>query len=220
MLALKELRGLEAAKYAEHNGVRFLIDESLLLRRESEIQGRPMTVDEIDCLIQEEIGHDYDPAEVVEGSPCYDFLLNRYGDQWIYMPLEGNHPQDEEDAVLRLFNALLDRENPISGGDAIEIAAQDPPMLQDTGFPEDANPDLVFHAARRLAEKGVLEAVTAASGKAQTAYGDTYFFLRTEIDLQLSGVLCDRCRKALSSRPSKLHRKCAERLSAALVKAL
>src|SRR2546421_13073102 len=111
MFALKELRGLEAVRYAKHNALRFLIDENLLVRKESDTQGRAVSIEEIDLLIEKETGQDYEPAEVLEGTPSYEFLLNRYGDQWIYMPLEGNHPQDEEAAVLGLLEALLDLEN-------------------------------------------------------------------------------------------------------------
>lgn len=214
---MKELRGLKAVMYAEHNGLRFLIDENLLVRKESEVQGRGVSMDEIDILIEKETGQGYEPAEILKGSPGYDFLLNRYGEQWIYMPLEGNHPQDEEAAVLGLFEALLDLENPRSGGDVLEIASQNPPKLHDTGFSEDAEPDLVFHAARRLAQKGLLEAVTARPA-ARSNYGNTYFFLPP--DVIVPAALCDRCRDTLNSASLKLHRKCAERLNTALGQAL
>jgi len=123
-------------------------------------------------------------VRVLEESPIYGFFLNRYGDGWIYLPLEGNHPLEEERAVLQLFHTILAETNPRDGGDILEIASEDPPRLQDTGFPEEAEVDLLFHAARRLADKGLLEAVPNPNPRPKNFernYGNTYFKLPANV---------------------------------------
>jgi hypothetical protein len=37
-----------------------------------------------------------------------------------------------------------------------DLATEDPPKLKDTGSPKEADLDLLFHAALRLVEKGML----------------------------------------------------------------
>lgn len=220
---MKEIRGAEAVQYANENGLDFSIDEAFLVEAEGKIRYTPATIGDIDSLFEKELGESYDPTKVIEGSPSYKFLLDRYGDQWIYMPLEGNHPLLEEQAVLDLYQRLLTAEIPRSGGDISDLATEDPPILKDTGFPEDSHLDLLFHAALRLVEKGMLIAVPDSLpvlDDEEPNYGNTYFLLPADLQGSLSGLLCHECRDSLNCSTLNLHRQCARRLSDALKRSL
>ncbi len=219
----KEIRGIQAVEYARTRGLGFLIDELFLTRAESTIQHRAASIDDIDILIEQQTGKEYDPTTVQEGSSTYDFFLNRYGDGWIYVPLEGNHPLEEERAVLQLFQNMLAQKDPRSGGDILEIASENPPQLQDTGFPKVAEVYLLFHAALRLVNKGLLAAVPDPKPLPKTVsrnYGNTYFLLPTELSISLPQLLCDQCLGPVSSTSLKLHHMCAQKLRDALSNAL
>jgi hypothetical protein len=132
------------------------------------------------------------------------------------MPLEGNHPDEEEDAVLRIYRQRLSSDSPSSGGDIADLATENPPTLSDTGFPPDADIDLLFHAAVRLVNKGVLQ----SSNKSESNYGNTYFTLSPQVEISLNGLLCDRCQKHSSLSKLVLHTECANKLRDALTKAI
>jgi hypothetical protein len=220
---LKDIRGAEALNYAETNGLDFSIDEGFLIRAESRLRGEPASMNKIESLIEEEVGQPYDPTNILPGSRSFEFLLGRYGDGWIYVALEGNHPDEEEATVLRLFRRLLNTKEPSNGGDILDLATQNPPRLRDTGFPRDADVDLLFHAARRLVDLGILESIpdpTPLPSDAEPNYGNTYFLLPSDFQIPLSGLLCNHCVARLDATSLALHRECARRLKAALTKAL
>jgi hypothetical protein len=149
--------------------------------------------------------------------------LDRYGDQWIYIPLEGNHPIQEEQAVLDLYRRLLTAEVPHSGGDISDLATENPPALEDTGFPKDADLDLLFHAALRLVEKGKLISIPdqlPVPDDEEPNYGNTYFLLPADLQISLSGLLCEECSASRRSSNLNLHRECAQRLSQRLTNTL
>lgn len=213
---MKEIRGTEAVRYANMNGLDFSIDEAFLVEAERQIRGGSATIEDIDSLLQRQLGEPYDPARIIDGSSIYKFLLDRYGDQWIYMPLEGNHPLDEEQAVLGLYQRLLTAKMPRGGGDISDLATEDPPTLVDTGFPEDSHLDLLFHAALRLVEKGMLLAVPDSlpvPDDEEPNYGNTYFLLPFDYQVSLLGLLCEECRDSLNASTLNLHQECAQRLS-------
>lgn len=220
---MKEIRGAKAVQYAKNNGLTFSIDEDFLAQTESELRGQPASMDDVENLFEEELGEPYDPTDVFDGTESYKFLLDRYGDGWIYVPLEGNHPLQEERAVLRLYYPGLKAENPYSGGDILDLATENPPRLRNTGFPKDADIDLLFHAALRLVRKGALRSIrdpTPASLHGERNYGDTYFFIPTDLQISLSHVLCNHCAADFSYPSLTLHDECARRLKATLTKAL
>jgi len=209
---MKQIRGIAAVEYARKNGLEFLVDEAALRDAESRIQAKPVTLLDIDSLLQKELGESYDPTKVIEGSRSFDFLLQRYGDQWIYMPLEGNHPDEEEDAVLRIYRQRLSSDSPTSSGDIADLATETPPTLSDTGFPSDADIDLLFHAAVRLVNKGVLQ----SSDRCESNYGNAYFTLPPHVEISMNGVLCDHCQNQNSLSKLVLHTECANKLRDAL----
>jgi hypothetical protein len=218
---MKQIRGIAALEYATKNGLEFLVDEAALRDAESRIQAKPVTLLDIDSLLQTELGESYDPTKVIEGSRSFDFLLQRYGDEWIYMPLEGNHPDEEESAVLRLYRQRLSSDSPSSGGDVVDLATENPPTLSDTGFPPDADVDLLFHAAKRLVSKGLLRSVSHAaslSDDIEPNYGNTYFFVPSDVEISLLGVLCEECHAQRDPSRLDLHTECANRLRNALAR--
>src|SRR6266404_697737 len=220
---MKEIRGARAVDYAKRNGLDFSIDEAFMIRAESRIQDRQTTIEDLDSLLEKELGESYDPTKVIEGSRSYEFLLDRYGDGWIYVPLEGKHPLEEERAVLQLYQRNLMAETPRSGGDISDLATEDPPKLENTGFPKDADLDLLFHAALRLVKKGMLVPVAdplPLPENAEPNYGNTYFLLPTDLEVSLAGVLCDLCSKQISPLSFALHGECALRLKNELAKTL
>jgi hypothetical protein len=216
---LKDIRGAEALKYAETNGLNYSIDERFLIRAESSMRGKPVSMNAIESLIEEEVGEPYDSTNIFPESSTFKFLLNRYGEGWIYVALEGNHPEEEEAAVLRLFRQLLNAKEPSNGGDILDLATQNPPRLRDTGFPKDADADLLFHAARRLVNLGVLESIPDPEPlprDAEPNYGNTYFLIPTDFQLSLAGLLCQHCVTRLRATSLELHAECARRLKTAL----
>jgi hypothetical protein len=220
---MKEIRGARALDYARANGLDFSIDEFFLIKAETRIQHRQTTIDDLDSLLEKELGESYDPTKVIEGSSSYEFLLNRYGDGWIYVPLEGNEPLEEERAVMQLYLRNLMAETPRSGGDISDLATENPPKLENTGFPKEADPDLLFHAAIRLVKKGVLVSVTdpvPVPESAEPNYGNTYFVLAANLEVSLNGVLCEICSEQKGLSSFALHRECARRLKDALTNAL
>lgn len=220
---MNEKRGFEAVEYAKTYGLGFLIDEDFLTTAESRIKGESASIDDINDLLEQQTGEEYDPTNVFEGSATYSFFIDRYGDGWIYVPLEGNHPLEEEQAVLQLFHNILAGEKPRSGADIMEIASEQPPQLQETGFPPVADVDLLFHAALRLVDKGFLEAVPDPKPIPKTVsrnYGNTYFRLPTKLNMSLPGILCELCLDQISSTSLKLHKICAQKLNEALSNAL
>jgi hypothetical protein len=218
---MKEIRGIEAVRYAEEQGIFFDADEDYMLRAESAILGRPATLNDIDNLFAEKLGTGYDPTDLFPGGENFKLLIERYGDSWVCVPLEGDHPEEEERVVLRMFRGFLKEEEPFCGGDLLDLAAEYRPRLRNTGFPSWANSNLLFHAALRLVEKGELETVMdrkpLPKGAVQS-YGNRLFFVPPDVEVSISGLLCDRCSDELGYSSLSLHRECAARLKAALGK--
>lgn len=91
----------------------------------------------------------------------------------------------------------------------------------DTGFPRDADLNLLYHAALRLAGKGALECVEDEEPlpAAETAgYGRQRFGLPPDVEVSLTNVLCDRCRREAGKTSMSLHAECARRLGRVLRK--
>jgi len=169
---VKEIRGIEAVKYAGSRGLFFCIDETYLVQAEEKLTGQPVSMAEVEDALGEQLDEPFDPSSIVEGSKSFDFLLRRYGDGWIYVPLEGNHPDQEEEALLALFQSTGTLSNPFRNDDILDMIAKEFPKLEDTGFPKAATLNLVFHAALRLIEKGRLISLSEPS-----YYGNTRFSL-------------------------------------------
>lgn len=169
---MKELRGQKALAYATKTGIGPCVDYIFLAQRETEKQGHPVSPNDIDRFIEEAINEEVEHGEAcVPGTPEYEFLINRYGNQWIFVPLEGNHPEAEEAAVLRSFERFREVER-VAGGDSLAIHDRYPPQFEDTGFSDTAGAELFFHAALRLSQKGSLTAVPD-----NECYGNTAFYL-------------------------------------------
>jgi hypothetical protein len=130
---VKELRGAVAIRYAKERGLDFLIDENSLAKAEARLQRKTVTMDDVEALFEAQLGELYDPVSIFEGTKGFHFLVDRYGDDWIYIPIEGNHPLEEEAAVLRLYRRKLNDKQPQGGGDILELATEHPPRLRDTG---------------------------------------------------------------------------------------
>lgn len=215
----KEIRGMEAVRYAEKHGIIFDDDQEFLLKAEGARMGKTITPLDIDDLFEEQLGRGYDRTDLLPGGESFDFLIGRYGDGWIYVALEGNHPEEEERAVLRLLRGLLKENDPYCGGDLLDLAAEYGAHIEDTGFPLDADTNLLFHAALRLVERGELEAVMDSSplpDDAVRSYGNRRFFLPPDKNVSLVGLLCGRCLIELRGLSPSLHRECAARLRTAL----
>jgi len=211
----KEIRGMEALRYAEEHNLIFDDDEDFLLRAEGARLGRPATANDLDYLFEENLGDCYDRTDLLPGEKNFKFLIERYGDGWIYVALEGNHPDEEEREVLRLFRGLLKEKEPDSGGNLMDLVTIYGSKLRNTGFPSDASLNLLFHAALRLVERGELEAVMDRSSlpkDGKKSYGNRRFFVPADGKISLSGVLCDRCQDEFSYWSPSLHRECAARL--------
>src|SRR5437588_4931395 len=155
----RELRGIKAASYAEEQGIFIDVDEDFLLRAEGERLGRRATEEDIDNLFVERLGRVYDATDLLPAGQGFNLLVEIYGDQWIYVALEGNDAAQEERAVLRMYRRLLREREPSCGGDLLNLAAKYGPRLRRTGFPRQADTNLLFHAALRLVGRGELEAV-------------------------------------------------------------
>lgn len=177
---MKEIRGQEAVRYAEAQGIFFSADEDYMLQAESTLLGRPATLDDIDALFEERLGASYDRTDLFPGEDSFNLLVERYGHGWICVALEGNHPEDEESALIGMFHGLLKEKEPFCGGDILDLAASYGPELRETGFPGWATTNLLFHAALRLVAKGQLEAVMddgPLSDSSIGSYGNRRFFV-------------------------------------------
>lgn len=219
---MKEIRGAAAVRYAREANIFFDIDEEFLAEAEEGIRERRTSMADIDELIEEQTGLPYDPAEIVLGKPIFDFLINRYGDGWIYVAQEGKDPEAEERVALRMFRRLLGEEEPVSLIDVKGLYGRySRTRFGDTGFPRDADLNLLFHAALRLAAKGALECV-ADEGPLPTeegaSYGGRRFGLPPNVEVSLENVLCDRCRREAGNASVSLHVECARRLGRVLRK--
>jgi hypothetical protein len=213
---MKEIRGAAAVRYARELNIFFNIDVEFLAQAEEEMREERISVAYVYGLIREQTGLPYDPAEIVPGRPIFDFLINRYGDGWIYVALEGKSPEVEERVALRMFRRLLEEPEPVSLIDAKGLYGRySRTRFGDTGFPRDADLNLLFHAALRLAEKGALDCVEdeeplPATGTA--SYGRRLFGLPPDVEVSFVNVACERCRRELSKTPVRLHGECARRL--------
>jgi hypothetical protein len=224
---MKEIRGAAAVTYARVFNLFFNIDEDFLAEAEEEMREKRTSILDVDELIQEQTGISYDPAEIVPGKLVFDFLINRYGDGWIYVAQEGKDPEAEEKLALRLFRRLLDEPEPVFLADAKELYARryNRARFSDskfTGFPRHADLNLLFHAALRLAGKGMLEAVEDVEPlpAGETAsYGRRRFGILPDVEVSMVNVLCDRCRRECGQTSLSLHHECARRLSQVLRKA-
>ncbi len=105
----------------------------------------------------------------------------------------------------------------------LDLATQNPPRLRDTGFPRDADVDLLFHAAVRLVKRGILESIPDPKPRHKNAepnYGKTLFLIPCDLQIPLPGLLCSYCLAQLNSPSLALHDECARRLKTALTKRL
>src|ERR1700750_2916402 len=100
---MQEILGAGAVRYAKESNIFFDIDEEFLVGAEGEIRERRASMAGVDEMIGEQTGLAYDPAEIVHSKPIFDFLINRYGDCWIYVAQEGKDPEAEERVALRMF---------------------------------------------------------------------------------------------------------------------
>jgi hypothetical protein len=218
---MKEIRGAAAVGYAREWNIFFNIDVDFLAEAEEEMREEPTSVAYIYGLIRERTGLPYDPAEIVPGKPIFDFLINRYGDRWIYVAREGKSPEAEEGVALRMFRRLLGEE-PVSLIDAKGLYGRySRTRFGDTGFPRGADLNLLFHAALRLVGKGLLKCVEDEKPLPTTeavSYGGRRFGLPPDVEVSLANVVCDRCRGELSRSSVRLHAECARRLRRALGK--
>jgi hypothetical protein len=140
--SMKEIRGMMAVRYAKRQGIIFDVDEEFMLRAESATLGRSATPLDIDNVFQEKLGTCYDSTDLFPDGDNFELLIERYGDRWIYVPLEGNHPEEEERIVLSMFQSFLKEREPFCGGDILDLSSTYYPQLRDTGFHKDANPNL------------------------------------------------------------------------------
>jgi hypothetical protein len=221
---MKEIRGAAAVRYAREWNIFFDIDEGFLAEAEEEMRERRTSIADIYALVGEQTGLSYDAAEIVPGKPIFDFLVNRYGDGWIYIAQEGKYPEAEERVALRMFRRLLGEPAPVSLIDAKGLYGRySRTRFGDTGFPRDADLNLLFHAALRLAEKGVLEYVEDERPLTATetaSYGGRRFGLPPDVEVSFVNVACERCRRELGKTPARLHGECARRLKRALGKTI
>lgn len=221
---MKDIRGAAAIRYARELNIFFDIDRDFLTGAEEEMTERPTAMADIYALIEERTGYSYDPAEIVPDQPIFDFLINRYGDGWIYVAQEGKDPEAEERVALRMFRKLLGEEDPVYLIDAKGLYGRYFRMrFCDTGFPRYADLNLLFHAALRLTAKGVLETVKdeeplPAGGTSN--YGRRRFAVLPDIEASMVNVLCERCLKECGQTSMSLHRECARRLRQVLRRAL
>lgn len=219
----KELRGAEALRYSVKEGVLFDFDEGFLLEAEGRALGRTATREDMHQLFRERLGRHYDPIYISPGEESFNLLVERYGDGWICVPLEGNHPEEEEHLVLDLLRRQLGEEEPADGGDILSLVCEYGPELRDSGFPSWATTNLLYHAALRLVarEQLLVEMDTIPSKEdVGESYGRRQFFLPPDGEISLSGVLCPSCWDEVQRSNPGLHRECAWRLREALAKGL
>lgn len=218
---VKEIRGAAAVRYARELNIFFDIDDAFLTEAEEGMTESPTSMADIYRLVEEQTGCDWDPAEIVPARPIFDFLINRYGDGWIYVAQEGKDPEAEERVALRMFRRLLKKE-PIYLIDAKGLYVRySRTRFGDTGFPRDADLNLLYHAALRLAGKGVLEYVEdeGPPPAAETAgYGRRLFGLPPDVQVSLVDAVCDRCQLELVKPSARLHGECVRRLRRGLGK--
>lgn len=213
---MKEVRGAQALRYSRETGVRFDVDDDFIRGAEGGLRGGRTPMLYVQVLVRERTGMEYEPAEILPGTEVFDFLVNRYGDGWIYVAMEGKDPAAEEGRALRLFRGLLEGPEPSPGGDVKEIfEGQERPVFFGTGYAQDADLNLLFHAGVRLAEKGLLVEVAdpdpLPAGR-KAAYGRRRFLVPADVEVSLEGVLCAGCRGGSLSSILNLHRECAARL--------
>lgn len=214
---MKEIRGAAAVRYAREAGIRFDIDEGFLIEAEAALGGHRTSMVDIDRLIEERTGFPFDPAEIVPSKETFDFLVNRYGDGWIYVAVEGRDPGAEERAALRMFRRLLGEREPVAACDVKELLGRygRRARLGDTGFPRQADLNLLFHAALRLSGRGELESVEEGEPMAEgqkISYGRRRFNIPADLEVSLAGVLCESCLRERTASTLRLHRECAHRL--------
>lgn len=218
---MKEIRGIDAVRYAEGEGILFNVDQSYLLNAESKLKGQATTLHDIQDIFYEKLGHDYDPIDLHSGGESFNLLIERYGDGWIYVPVMGHNPEREEKEAHRLFRKPLKQKEPYCGGDLLDLASRYRPRLRNTGFPEDAALNLLFHAALRLVEREELEAVedeTPLPVGVSRSYGRRRFLVTADVEVSLGSMLCDMCRAEFSSPTLRLHNECSIRLQRVLTK--
>lgn len=216
----KEIRGMKAVRYAGRMHILIDVDEEFILRAEGERLGRRATFRDIDDVFSRETdAGGYDPTDLLPGGENFRFLVGRYGDGWVYVAVEGDAPAREERAVFNLYRGLLKEKEPFCGGDILDLATSRPPRLGRTGFPRDANLNLLFHAALRLVRRGFLEAEADEKPRREGdwgSYGGRRFFVPADEEVPLEGVMCELCRDDWGFSSAHLHRECAARLRAAL----
>lgn len=217
---MKEIRGAEAIRYAREMGIHFDFDGGYLADQESLLRGRRASPVDVYLLIDEKLGYQFEVPELVPGNKAFELLVERYGDAWAYVALEGENPEHEEKVTLRLFHRLLEEPNPAATADVRELFRRfGRPRLGRTGFPDESDVNLVFHAALRLVERGALESVEdpapPRAGRA-ASYGRRRFILPPDLKVLLVGVLCEECRSGRNLTFFNLHSECARRLRKAL----
>lgn len=217
---MKEIRGPEAVRYAGEMGINFNIDKKYLAERESLIRGKRASPVHVYMLLGEKLGREFKLAEVIPGSEVFDLLIKRYAENWAYVALEGDSPETEERVTLRLLRRMLEGQIPAAGADVRELFRRfGQPRLGRTGFPSQADLNLVFHAALRLVGKSVLKVVEdpgpARDGR-RLNYGRRRFILPPDTGVSLVGVLCEECRVKHDTTILSLHRECATRLRRSL----
>jgi hypothetical protein len=224
---MKEIRGAAAVTYARVFNIFFDIDMDFLAEAEEEMGGRQTSYVDLYELIEERTGISYRPAEIIPGNIVFDFLINRYGDGWIFVAQEGKDPDKEEMLALRMFRRLLDEPKPVFLADAKELYQRRYYRARFgntkfTGFPQYADLNLLFHAALRLAGKGMLEVVEdedPLQAGETASYGRRRFGILPDVEVSIVNVLCDRCRRECGQTSLSLHHECARRLSQVLRKA-
>ena len=220
---MKEIRGARALGYARGNGIRFDIDQDYLAEAEANLRGGRASMVEVSELLEERVGRHFRADEIIAGGESFDFLINRYGDEWIYVAIEGDDPEAEERVTLRLFRRLLKEADPVSGTNAKDLLERyGRPRFGETGFAREASLNLLFHAALRLSEKGLLVEIgdpEALPAGQKASYGRRSFSLVADLEISLAGVLCASCRRERLSSFLNLHQECAKRLRKALTKA-
>lgn len=217
----KELRGAEALRYSVEEGILFDIDEGFLLEAAGRALGRIATREDIHQLFKVKLGRRYDPTNILPGEESFNLLVECYSDGWICVPLEGNHPEEEEQIVLNLLHRQLGEKEPACGGDILSLVCEYAPEIRDSGFPSWATTNLLYHAALRLVECGQLLAdidMIPRKEDVGQSYGKRQFFLPPDGTVSLSGVLCPTCWDEVQQSNPALHRDCAERLREALAK--
>jgi hypothetical protein len=220
---MKEIRGMDAVRYAEKECLLFNVDESYLIKAEGELLGRPASLSDVEAIFNEKLGRSYSSTLQLSSSVGLNLLIDRYGAGWIYIPAAGFNPKEEEDVVLDLFRQPLRNKVPSSWVDIRDLVTRYKPQLGNTGFPPDATLNLLFHAALRLTEQEKLESLIdkfpPPEGESSN-YGRRRFIIPPDAEISLGTLLCDRCRDEYDSAYMILHYECAGRLRKALTKVL